>query len=102
MLGISLRLDNPSRNHCFGSLGRLGRALAETQQPRELERRLLSVVVDFKLDAYSRILAYYLFIAYNHYLEDKPIYQHTAAKLNAAVQKLPPYLAARAVVKVSK
>ena len=102
MLGISLRIDNPSHNHYFGSLGRLGRALAETQQPRELEQRLLGLVADPALDTYNRVLAYYLFLNYNSYLEDKPIQQQNVARLNAAVQKLPPYLVARATVKDDK
>jgi hypothetical protein len=99
MLGISLRIDNASRNHYFGSLGRLGRALAETQQPRELEQRLLGIVADANLDAYNRVLAYYLFLNYNYHLADKALQQQNVARLNTAVQQLPAYLVARAVVK---
>ncbi|MBF9144213.1 hypothetical protein [Hymenobacter properus] len=102
MLGISLRIDNASRNHYFGSLGRLGRALAETQQPRELEQRLLGIVADPSLDAYNRVLAYYLFLCYNNNLEDKELQQQNIARLNTAVQKLPTYLVARATVKEEK
>lgn len=102
MLGISLRIDNASRNHYFGSLGRLGRALAETQQPRELEQRLLSIVTDPTLDAYNRVLAYYLFLNYNYNLTDKELQKQNVVKLNAAVQQLPTYLVARAIVKDEK
>ena len=102
MLGISLRIDNASRNHYFGNLSRLGRALAETQQPRELEQRLLGIVADPSLDAYNRVLAYYLFRNYNYNLEDKAIQQQNTARLNTAVQKLPAYLVAQAVVKDEK
>lgn len=102
MLGISLRIDNASRNHYFGSLGRLGRALAETRQPRELEQRLLGIVADPSLDTYNRVLAYYLFLNYNYNLEDKKLHQQNIARLNAAVQQLPPYLVARATVKDEK
>ena len=102
MLGISLRIDNASRNHYFGSLGRLGRALAETQQPRELEQRLLSIVADTSLDTYNRVLAYYLFHNYNYHLSDKQLQKQNVAKLNTAVQQLPAYLVARAVVKEEK
>jgi hypothetical protein len=102
MLGISLRFDNPSRNHYFGSLSRLGRALAETRQPQELEQRLLSIVADPTLDAYNRVLAYYLFLNYNHNLENKATEKQNIAKLNVAVQQLPGYLVARAVVQPEK
>lgn len=102
MLGISLRIDNPSRNHYFGSLGRLGRALAETRQPHELEQRLLGIIADPSLDAYNRVLAYYLFLNYNYNLESKAAQQQNVAKLNVAVQKLPEYLVARATVQPEK
>ncbi|MCI1186846.1 hypothetical protein MON38_05400 [Hymenobacter sp. DH14] len=102
MLGISLRIDNASHNHYFGSLGRLGRALAETRQPRELEQRLLGIVADPSLDTYNRVLAYYLFLNYTSNLEDKKLQQQNITRLNAAVQQLPPYLVARATVKDEK
>ncbi|QIL75490.1 hypothetical protein [Hymenobacter sp. HDW8] len=102
MLGITLRIDKPSRNHYFGSLGRLGRALAETQQPRELEQRLLDIVADPALDTYNRVLAYYLFLNYNNYLENEQLKKQNVVRLNEAVQKLPSYLVARATVKESR
>jgi hypothetical protein len=102
MLGISLRIDNPSRNHYFGRQARLGRALAETRQPQELEQRLLGIVADSSLDVYNRVLAYYLFLNYNHNLENKVTQQQNLAKLNTAVQQLPSYLVARAIVKDKK
>jgi len=99
MLGISLRIDQANRNHYFGSLSRVGRALAETRQPHELEQRLLNIIADSKLDTYNRVLAYYLFLNYNRQLKDRTAQQQNVDKLNAAVQKLPPYLIARAVIK---
>jgi hypothetical protein len=99
MLGISLRIDNASRNHYFGSLSRLGRALAETQQPQELEKRLLAIVADKQLDDFNRVLAYYLFLNYTENLTDKAARPQKIAQLNVAVQLLPTYLVARATVK---
>jgi len=98
MLGISLRIDNASRNHYFGSLHRLGRALAETQQPQALESRLLSIVTDPELDDFNRVLAYYLFLNYAQNLPDKAVRPQKIAQLNAAVKQLPRYLVARATV----
>lgn len=101
LLGISLRLANPSRNHYFGDLGRLGRALAETQQPRELEARILSMVADRELDTFNRMLAYRLFLNYAHNLPDKAVQQQKFTQLNAAVRQLPAYLVAQATIKPS-
>ncbi|MGI4821808.1 MAG: hypothetical protein ACRYFV_11415 [Janthinobacterium lividum] len=98
LLGISLRIDNASRNHYFGSMSRLGRALAETQQPQEMERRVLAMVADKELDAYNRVLAYYLFLNYAYNLPDKASQAKKVAQLNAAVQQLPAYLVAQAIV----
>ncbi len=98
MLGISLRIDNASRNHYFGSLSRLGRALAETQQPQELEKRLLAMVADKELDDFNRVLAYYLFLNYTRSLSDKAAQPQKIAQLNAVVQQLPGYLVTRATV----
>ena len=99
MLGISLRIDNASQNHYFGSLSRLGRALAETQQPQELEQRLLTMVADKELDDFNRVLAYYLFRNYTENLPDKAARPQKVTQLNAAVQQLPAYLVAQATVK---
>ncbi|GAB2793361.1 hypothetical protein GCM10027175_35210 [Hymenobacter latericoloratus] len=99
MLGISLRINNPSQNHYFGTVYRVGRALAETRQPRELEQRLLTLVADSELDTYNRLLAYYLFLNYNEHLPDAAQQQRNVAELNKSVQKLPAYLVARATVK---
>ncbi|HET9504437.1 MAG TPA: hypothetical protein VFO93_12920 [Hymenobacter sp.] len=98
MLGISLRIDNASSNHYFGSLHRLGRALAETQQPQALENRLLAIITDPELDDFNRVLAYYLFLNYAQNLADKAAQPQKIAQLNAAVQQLPSYLAAQATV----
>ncbi|UOQ77959.1 hypothetical protein MUN84_04805 [Hymenobacter sp. 5516J-16] len=102
MLGISLRIDNPSQNHYFGTPYRVGRALTETRQPREMEQRLLTLVADSTLDTYNRVLAYYLFLNYIQHLDDKMQQQQNVAKLNKAVQTLPTYLVARATVKEPK
>lgn len=99
LLGISLRIDNASHNHYFGSLNRLGRALAETQQPQALEKRLLAIVADKELDDFNRVLAYYLFLNYADNLPEKAARPQKIAQLNAAVQQLPTYLVARATVR---
>jgi hypothetical protein len=49
LLGISLQVANPSTNHYFGSIGRLGRALSETEKPQEIEAKMLQMISDEQL-----------------------------------------------------
>lgn len=71
LFGVCLQISNPGRNHYSGYIGRTGRALAEYSQPEIIENRLLSMMVDKKLDPYNRVLMYYLFLNYNHHLKDE-------------------------------
>ncbi|RSK31821.1 hypothetical protein [Hymenobacter metallilatus] len=102
LVGISLRMQNPSQNHYYGSISRVGRALAETKQPRQLEQRLLALVADPDLDTYNRLLAYYLFLNYNRHLPDAAQQARNITDLNTTVQKLPAYLVARATISPQK
>lgn len=98
MLGISLRVENPSRNHYYGSLGRLGRALSETGKQDEIESKMLQMIGDRQLDDLNRILIYYLFLNYNYNLDNKERQVLNKEKLAAAVKTLPAYLASKIVV----
>ncbi len=71
MLGICLRIENPSQNHYYGDVGRVGRALAETGQTEAVEKLLLETIADLELDDYNRLLAYHLFLAYNLSLKNE-------------------------------
>jgi len=95
LLGISLRVSNPSTNHYYGSIGRLGRALSETKEPQQIEAKMLQMIADRKLDDYNRIMMYYLFLNYNSYLEDKEQQISNGEKLKAAVETLPVYIASK-------
>jgi hypothetical protein len=95
LLGISLRIENPSNNHYYGSIGRLGRALSETNKSTEIEAKMLQMVSDNQLDDYNRILIYYLFLNYNYNLDDKQKQTLNKEKLMKAVKTLPKYLATK-------
>lgn len=97
LLGISLRIENPSKNHYYGSIGRIGRALSETEKANEIEAKMLEMIADNQLDDYNRILMYYLFLNYNHNLENEEKQTVNKEKLTAAVNKLPEYLATKIV-----
>ena len=92
LLGISLRIENPSNNHYYGSIGRLGRALSETNEASEIEAKMLQMISDNELDDYNRILIYYLFLSYNYNLESKERQSENKKKLMIAVKTLPEYL----------
>ncbi len=89
LLGISIRVENPSNNHYFGSINRLGRALAETKYKDEIEEKILSMVEDKELDSFNRILMYFLFRNYNHNLDDRNRKQENITKLKKAIETMP-------------
>lgn len=95
LLGISLRVENVSDGHYYGSIGRLGRALSETSKSDEIEAKMLQMIADPQLDDYNRLLMYYLFLNYNHYQEDKAKQAEAGEKLMAAAKTLPEYLSSK-------
>jgi hypothetical protein len=88
LLGISLRIENPAQNHYFGSIGRVGRALAESKDLTAVENKILSMIEDNQLDNYNRVLMYYLFLNYNYHLTDKTHKKANLDKLKLAMKKL--------------
>jgi hypothetical protein len=95
LLGITLRLENPSQNHYFGSIRRLGRALSESSHSKEVESKMLEMIASDSLDDYNRLLIYYLFLNYNHHMDDESRKKDNVVNLKKAVMRLPEYLALR-------
>lgn len=95
ILGISLRIDNPSKNHYYSSINRVGRALSETANPQLIETSLLDMITDNELDDYNRILMYYLFENYNYNLKDENAKKLNQSKLQLAVAKMPNYISSK-------
>jgi hypothetical protein len=95
LLGITLRLENPSQNHYFGSIRRLGRALSESSHSKEVESKMLDMIASDSLDDYNRLLIYYLFLNYNHHMDDESRKKDNVVNLKKAVLRLPEYLAIR-------
>lgn len=92
LLGTSLRIENPAKNHYYGNIGRLGRAITESKDKSTFESTILAMIEDNELDDYNRILAYFLYISYNNYLTDIAEQQNNLKKVRTAVSKLPDYL----------
>ena len=96
MLGICLRIENPSKNHYYGDVGRVGRALAETKQPEAVEKLLLDAIADPELDDYNRLLIYHLFLSYNLSLKNEAQKTVNDARLKKVCkEKMPNYLKIR-------
>jgi hypothetical protein len=91
MLGISFRFENPAKNHYFGSIGRVGRALSESKNRSGIEEAILSIIQDNQLDYYNRLVFYFLFRNYNYYMEDEVIKKDNNIKLKAAAMTLPDF-----------
>lgn len=70
LLGTSLRVENASDKHYWGSISRVGRALADTEDKPALEKRLQDMMLDPQLDLYNRLLMAYLFSNYAHNLAE--------------------------------
>ena len=99
MFGISFRIENPSSNHYFGSIGRLGRAFSETKNRIEIENSILSIVSDKELDIYNRLLFYFLFLNYNENISDEAIKKKNNDKLVAATNTLPNFISEKLLEK---
>ena len=99
IFGISLRVDNPATNHYFGSITRIGRALAESAHAKAIEADMLDMIADNSLDDYNRVIVYFLFDNYNHYLKDEQQKSNNADRLALAVNKMPSHIAAGINVK---
>jgi hypothetical protein len=95
LLGISLRMENPSENHYYGAIGRLGMALSESKKASEIEAIMLKMVSDKQLDDFNRILIYNLFLSYNYNLDDKQKQIVNNKRLMTSVKNLPKYLATK-------
>ncbi len=89
LLGISLRIENPAKNHYYGSIGRLGRALSETKNAEELEQSILNAIKDPKLDNFNRLIFYFLFRNYLQNLPEESRQKVAEEKLALAVKSLP-------------
>lgn len=90
LLGISIALENPEKNHYNGKTYRLGRAVAESKDKSYFEYKILSMISDANLDDYNRVLAFFLFENYMNYLENKQ--PKNKIILEKAINTLPSYL----------
>lgn len=99
LLGISLRIENPSENHYFGSISRIGRSLAEAKDSAAIENEMLAMMADNSLDDYNRVLVYWLYRNYNRNIENEKLRETNDSKLKDVVAVMPAYLSKTAKFK---
>ncbi|MCU0439908.1 MAG: hypothetical protein MUC49_18645 [Raineya sp.] len=92
LLGITFRMENASKNHYYGDVGRLGRALSESHEAKAVSTAILEIIADKELDDYNRVIMCYLFISYNDCIKDDKVKEQNKKCLNIALKTLPDYL----------
>jgi hypothetical protein len=92
LIGISLRISNPRKNHYYGSISRLGRAFSESFERKQIMDSLLMMIKDDKLDDYNRVLMYFLYVNTNYFIDDNEIKKINEDKLQNTVESLPDYI----------
>lgn len=71
IFGTIFRVNNTSNHHYYGSIGRIGRALSETENRDIVEQTMIEIIKNEKVDDFNRLLTFYLFQNYMHYLPEK-------------------------------
>lgn len=89
IIGISLRVENPSNNHYYGSIRRIGRALSETNNKVEVEKQLFAMLRNKELDLYNRVLTFYIIDNYIYNLSDENEKQKLKTELKESIKTLP-------------
>lgn len=92
ILGTSLRIENQAKNHYYGNISRLGRAIAESKYKKEFKEEILKMIEDDKLDDYNRAIAYFLFENLNYYTIDKTEQKNNTEELKNSIHNLPNHL----------
>nr|WP_299386940.1 hypothetical protein [Allomuricauda sp.] len=67
IFGIALRSHNVAAGHYYGTIYRLGRAMAESRDVKTFESELPHMISDSNLDDFNRMLMFYLYdnLTYN-------------------------------------
>jgi hypothetical protein len=92
IFGISLRIENHANNHYHGNIWRLGRALSETQNRKEIEDGLASLMQDDNLDGYNRAIASLIFYSFVENTQDEALKLASREHFEKLKLSLPAYL----------
>lgn len=89
LLGSIFRVSNGSRNHYYGSVNRIGRALSETTNKDAVEKMMFAAVKDKDLDLNNRVLMMYLLLHYNFNLTEDERKENNKKHLSELQASLP-------------
>jgi hypothetical protein len=89
LLGTSLHSQDVSDNHYQARTSRIGRAFSESSRKAEVEKRLLTMVMDHRLDLYNRMEMAYVFLSYNQHSKDRQTYMRNLDRIDKAIRSLP-------------
>ena len=92
LFGITFRIANSSKHHYFGSPGRIGRAIADSNNRENAEILMASMIEDKTLDVFNRVLIYYTFRSFINFLEDEKIKKFAERRLKESISSFPEYL----------
>lgn len=92
IFGISLRTSNPAENHYYGSIRRLGRAIAESKDRDQFEKEIKSMISDTMLDDYNRVLMFYLFVNLQYHKDNNAERKFDSRPVEKVRRSLPKYL----------
>lgn len=92
LLGMTLRVNNPSKNHYYGNISRLGRAIAESEDLTAFENIIVSAISDPALDDYNRLLMFYLYGNLRYNLDKNAGIEFDRTVLKEKGKLLPEYL----------
>tara|TARA_R100000935_G_scaffold38680_1_gene59930 strand:+ start:31125 stop:32570 length:1446 start_codon:yes stop_codon:yes gene_type:complete len=93
LFGIALSSSNVSKNHYYGNVRRLGRAISESKDVSAFKTELLRGIKDDKLDDYNRILFFYLYANLQYNLDQREEKAFNTTYLDEVKSFLPAYLA---------
>ncbi|MEP0263159.1 hypothetical protein [Dokdonia sp.] len=92
LLGMSFRVSNPSKNHYYGSINRLGRAIAESKDLDTFETIITKAIKDQELDDFNRLLMFYLYGNLRYHLDKNAELDFDRTLINEKAKLLPEYL----------
>lgn len=89
LIGSCLFAQNVSDNHYNGSVRRIGRALAESSTPEEVEETIFKIIEDEQIDLHNRTVFVYLLANYHHHLQDEVQQKEIAQRYKVIKDRLP-------------
>ena len=92
IIGISFRVQNPAQGHYYGSIGRTGRAIAESSEIEKFEKELREIISNEEVDDYNRLLTFYLFQSMAYHKDSTKEKKDYKRMVTEAIELLPGYL----------